>query len=72
MSVTNVDKPPIDPEEVERRVNLFTSIPSSDLPNDWGVILTNAPLFSQKTEIIDHMIEGIVGVRKMTFVIGEL
>ncbi|KAL3779681.1 hypothetical protein ACHAWO_004186 [Cyclotella atomus] len=70
MSVTNVDKPPIDPEEVERRVNLFTSIPSSDLPNDWGVILTNAPLFSQKTEIIDHMIEGIVGVRKMTFVIG--
>lgn len=72
VSVTNVDKPPIDPEEVERRVNLFNSISRSDLPNDWGVILTNAPMFSQKAEILHHAIEGADGSRKMTFVIGEI
>eukprot|EP00581_Thalassiosira_minuscula_P016486 CAMPEP_0183718428 /NCGR_PEP_ID=MMETSP0737-20130205/11687_1 /TAXON_ID=385413 /ORGANISM="Thalassiosira miniscula, Strain CCMP1093" /LENGTH=617 /DNA_ID=CAMNT_0025947983 /DNA_START=636 /DNA_END=2489 /DNA_ORIENTATION=- len=59
MSVTNADKPPLDPTEVERRVNLFTSSPilsSVEMPQDWGVILTNAPLFSQKTEILDKLL----------------
>ena len=58
MSVTNADKPPLDPVEVDRRVNLFTTLPSADMPKDWAVILTNAPLFSQKAEILDNLIAG--------------
>lgn len=70
ISVTNVDKPPIDPDEVERRLDLFPSLDKSDMPDDWGVILTNAPLFSQKAEMLDTLIKGADGARKMTFVIG--
>eukprot|EP00571_Detonula_confervacea_P010908 CAMPEP_0172303298 /NCGR_PEP_ID=MMETSP1058-20130122/4847_1 /TAXON_ID=83371 /ORGANISM="Detonula confervacea, Strain CCMP 353" /LENGTH=629 /DNA_ID=CAMNT_0013014047 /DNA_START=464 /DNA_END=2353 /DNA_ORIENTATION=- len=80
MSVTNADKPPLDPSEVERRVNVFTSLPSSEMPKDWAVILTNAPLFSQKTSILDDLIsdngDGSFGSenqgsgRKMSFVLG--
>jgi hypothetical protein len=53
-------------------VNLFSSLKSSDLPKDWGVILTNAPLFSTKASLLDKLIDGIGGVRKMSFAIGEL
>ncbi|KAL3808061.1 hypothetical protein ACHAXA_007182 [Cyclostephanos tholiformis] len=58
MSVTNADKPPLDPMEVQRRVDLFASPPllSSEMPKDWGVILTNAPLFSQKSGVLDGLI----------------
>lgn len=58
MSVTNADKPPLEPIEVERRVDLFASLSlsSPDMPKDWAVILTNAPLFSQKTGIFDDLI----------------
>lgn len=69
ISVTNVDKPPIDPNEVCRRLNLFLRL-HSDLPKDWGVLLTNAPLFSQKATLLDHSIGGSYNSRKMTFVIG--
>ena len=62
MSVTNADKPPLDPMELERRVDLFASLSlslsPSEMPKDWAVILTNAPLFSQKTEILDGLVEN--------------
>ena len=74
MSVTNADKPPLDPIEVERRVNMFVSSPSlkeADMPKDWAVLLTNAPLFSQKSDILDNLIPGDSGRRrKMSFVLG--
>jgi hypothetical protein len=70
ISVTNVDKPPIDPDEVERRLNLFLRLESTDLPKDWGVILTNAPLFSQKAVVLNNVIRDSRARRKMTFVIG--
>lgn len=70
ISVTNVDKPPIDPVEVERRLSLFPMLKQADLPRDWAVILTNAPLFAQKASILHDLIKGH-GARKMTFVIGE-
>ena len=79
MSVTNADKPPLDPLEVERRVNLFTTLPPADMPKDWAVILTNAPLFSQKASILDNLIAGDCfdtdnnqssNIRKMSFVLG--
>ena len=75
ISVTNVDKPPIDPEEVETRLNRFLKLDRSDLPKDWGVVLTNAPLFSQKASVLENLIEDSNGTkngtRKMTFVIGK-
>lgn len=73
LSVTNADKPPLDPSEVERRLNLFLELPPSDLPSDWGVILTNAPLFSQKTGILSEIIPDDPSSgsnRKLTFVLG--
>ena len=79
MSVTNVDKPPLNPMEVLRRVDLFASLSLSsiDMPKDWAIILTNAPLFSQKTDILDRLIvsdetrnELRGGRRRMSFVIG--
>ena len=76
MSVTNADKPPQDPLEVERRLNLFLTLPPLQMPRDWGVILTNAPLFLQKASVLDDVIAGDdVGCRgppnrKMTFVLG--
>ena len=71
ISVTNVDKPPIDPEEVEKRLGRFLELNKTDFPSDWGVVLTNAPLFSQKASILDSIIDGTDGVRKMTFAIGK-
>ena len=70
MSVTNADKPPLDPKEVERRVSMFTSLPTCDMPKDWSVILTNAPLFSHKTEMLDNLILSGDNSRKMSFVLG--
>jgi hypothetical protein len=77
MSVTNADKPPLDPTEVERRVDLFASLSllSSEMPKDWAVILTTAPLFSQKTGVLnsvlttDNLAKGR-HQRKMSFVLG--
>jgi len=71
MSVTNADKPPLDPKEVERRVSMFTSLLTTcDMPKDWSIILTNAPLFSQKTEMLDNLIPSGYSCRKMSFVLG--
>jgi len=70
MSVTNADKPPLDPLEVERRVSMFTILPTCDMPKDWSVILTNAPLFSHKTEMLDNLITKGDSSRKMSFVLG--
>jgi hypothetical protein len=70
MSVTNADKPPLDPVEVERRINLFPTL--SDMPKDWGVMLTNAPLFLQKTSLLEVVLTESCpfSSRKMTFVLG--
>jgi len=73
MSVTNADKPPLDPVEVERRINFFPTLSLSDMPKDWGVILTNAPLFSQKTCLLEEVLKVTCSPfsnRKMTFVLG--
>ena len=78
MSVTNADKPPLDPSEVERRINFFSLLPVDSMPNDWGVILTNAPLFSQKTSLLEQVMNNnnnnnassSSSGRRMTFVLG--
>jgi hypothetical protein len=75
LSVTNADKPPLDPMEVERRVDIFTKLPLRDMPKDWAVMLTNAPLFSQKSEILAKLIpndghENDTNRRTIGFVLG--
>lgn len=75
MSVTNADKPPLAPMEVERRVDIFSKLPHEDMPKDWAVMLTNAPLFSKKSEILAGLIpnyglENNASRRTMSFVLG--
>mmetsp|Transcript_4375 Transcript_4375/g.6161 ORF Transcript_4375/g.6161 Transcript_4375/m.6161 type:complete len:309 (+) Transcript_4375:687-1613(+) len=58
MSLTNPDKPSMDPKEVARRVSLFHDASTRgakekgiiNMPNDWGILLTSAPLFIQKVQ----------------------
>ena len=76
MSVTNADKPPLDSTEVQRRVDSFRDLPNANMPDDWAILLTNAPLFSQKTDILSNLTKSY-GVAsdgqsptKMTFVLG--
>jgi nicotinic acid mononucleotide adenylyltransferase len=56
MSISNADKPVMEQKEVIRRVNLFSSSSSHlDMPDNWSVLLTTSPLFTQKVALIDSM-----------------
>ncbi|KAL7548243.1 hypothetical protein ACHAWF_011534 [Thalassiosira exigua] len=79
MSVTNADKPPTDPDEAGRRVDLFATLPPEGMPSDWSVLLTDAPLFARKAEVLGELMPGGGGGdeeggggrrRRMSFVIG--
>jgi hypothetical protein len=57
LSVTNPDKPSIDPKVVSERVHKFFDL--DNMPQNWGVLLTSAPLFSQKVDIYsDQIVTG--------------
>lgn len=49
LSLTNPDKPSMDPEDVSRRAHKFFDL-QDDLPEQWGILLTSAPLFKEKVE----------------------
>lgn len=70
LSLTNADKPPIDPETVSARVSRFLEL--DHLPDHWGIILTRAPLFSQKVSTLqDCVLDSTDGSKpKLSFVIG--
>ena len=70
ISLTNADKPPIDPSDVSQRLNKFLELP--DLPEQWGVLLTRAPLFAEKVSVFhDCILDKAEGFfPKMSFVIG--
>lgn len=70
LSLTNADKPPIDPATVSERVHKFLQL--EELPEQWGIILTRAPLFSQKVSCLqDCIAEGAYGgIHDISFVIG--
>ena len=93
MSLTNPDKPPMDISEAARRVNLFdgyldagsddATLQDVMMPDDWGVLLTSAPLFVQKVGILGRCVApssasvpfldkagATKARRKMTFIIG--
>merc|ERR1719162_225191 len=70
MSLTNADKPPMNPKEVQRRMQRFISYVHDDtvdrdvneatvsstsiMPNDWGILLTSHPLFVDKVKALRH------------------
>ncbi len=70
LSLTNADKPPIDPRTASDRIQKFLQL--DDLPNQWGLVLTRAPLFSQKVACLQDCIikqsDGEHG--EFSFVIG--
>ena len=70
LSLTNADKPPIDPKTVSDRISRFCQL--DDLPEKWGVILSRAPLFSQKVSTLQScVIDTSMGpVPEISFVIG--
>jgi nicotinic acid mononucleotide adenylyltransferase len=80
MSLTNADKPAMEVSEAIRRIELFeelqynTNDTSQTLSNDWGVLLTSAPLFIDKVKCLKkYLCQGAKNndhIRKMTFVIG--
>ena len=93
MSLTNADKPPMEVSEATRRINMFDRCldtggddePMQDvsMPDDWGVLLTSAPLFVQKVGILGQYVApssasipfldefgAAKARRKMTFIIG--
>ena len=70
ISLTNADKPPIDPFTVSERVNKLFQL--ENLPKHWGILLTRAPLFSQKVSTIQNCVMDASGgtAPKISFVIG--
>lgn len=69
LSIANADKPPIDPETVSERLGKFLGLDA--LPSHWGVILTRAPLFSEKVAIVQNCIDTFDGsTPDLSFVIG--
>mmetsp|Transcript_15990 Transcript_15990/g.22541 ORF Transcript_15990/g.22541 Transcript_15990/m.22541 type:complete len:410 (-) Transcript_15990:251-1480(-) len=52
MSLTNADKPAMDPHVASERLQTFFKLDNDSMPNDWGVLLTSAPLFSEKVNAI--------------------
>jgi len=80
LSLTNVDKPSIDPKIVASRVKKFIELASNDesdgnlFPQQWGIVLTRAPLFEEKLNILRskvlNRLEGPGDSPRINFVIG--
>eukprot|EP00521_Asterionellopsis_glacialis_P012834 CAMPEP_0195308164 /NCGR_PEP_ID=MMETSP0707-20130614/38083_1 /TAXON_ID=33640 /ORGANISM="Asterionellopsis glacialis, Strain CCMP134" /LENGTH=356 /DNA_ID=CAMNT_0040372423 /DNA_START=863 /DNA_END=1933 /DNA_ORIENTATION=- len=59
MSLTNADKPAMDPQVASERLETFFQLEKEcdtniQMPTDWGVLLTSAPLFSEKVDAIQR------------------
>lgn len=80
LSLTNADKPSIDPKIVASRVKKFIELASlvgvEDplFPQQWGIVLTRAPLFEEKLTILSskvlNRLEGPGDSPRINFVIG--
>jgi nicotinamide mononucleotide (NMN) deamidase PncC len=51
LSLTNPDKPDMDPASVSERAHKFFGL-ENELPEQWGILLTSAPLFKEKVEVL--------------------
>jgi nicotinamide mononucleotide (NMN) deamidase PncC len=49
LSLTNPDKPSMDPNDVSARAHKFLEL-VPEMPEQWGILLTSAPLFKEKVE----------------------
>jgi nicotinamide mononucleotide (NMN) deamidase PncC len=56
LSLTNPDKPSINPEDVSARAHKFFEL--ENLPDQWGILLTSAPLFKEKVEGLRPFMAG--------------
>ena len=70
VSLTNADKPPIEPVVVADRLVQFLDL--DNMPKNWGIILTRAPLFAEKVSsladcVLDHQSKE---APQLSFVIG--
>ncbi len=98
ISLTNADKPPMEASEAQRRVELFGEMQmemqmesaeatntnaNTAMPQDWGILLTSAPLFIEKVKLIKKYLAPSLATyehgvpdpsqpsrRQITFVIG--
>jgi nicotinic acid mononucleotide adenylyltransferase len=80
LSITNADKPALSLDTVIDRLEKFLQIPMLQLEENtsilsrcrWGVILTNAPLFKQKVDILQplHISRTDNKPKPLPFVIG--
>lgn len=70
LSLTNPDKPSMDPEDVSVRAHKFFEL-MEDLPEQWGILLTSAPLFKEKVEGLRPFMAPVHnGGPQLGFVIG--
>jgi nicotinic acid mononucleotide adenylyltransferase len=53
LSLTNADKPSLDPDDVVDRLEQFWNL--QDMPAHWGIVLTNAPMFKQKVDLLQPL-----------------
>ena len=51
LSLTNADKPPLQIDDVVERLTAFLRL-REEMPVHWGILLTNAPLFKQKVDLL--------------------
>jgi Competence-damaged protein/Cytidylyltransferase-like len=51
LSLTNPDKPDMDPVSVSERAHHFFTL-ADEIPDQWGILLTRAPLFKEKVEVL--------------------
>jgi hypothetical protein len=67
LSLTNPDKPSMEPKDVSRRAHQFFDL-KDKLPKQWGVLLTSAPLFAQKVATLKpYMAQGMTFI----FILAE-
>jgi hypothetical protein len=55
ISLTNPDKPDIDPVSVSQRAHQFFNL-ENELPSQWAILLTRAPLFKQKVQALQKFL----------------
>jgi len=70
LSLTNADKPSLDPRSVSQRAQKFLEL--DNLPTQCGLLLTSAPLFSQKVKALTSFMTPAIDAndKKLGFIIG--
>ena len=62
LSLTNPDKPSMEPTDVSWRAHQFFDL-KDKLPQKWGILLTSAPLFAQKVATLKpYMAQGMLSI----------